>query len=111
MNKKIENLIEELKSECQKQGVSIICTAQKEGELRSIIHGETTEILLCLAIQEEHLDDNFPVPAHIVRRVAVDAYKRVQSEEENQSSNHTFVIGNKEDLADVITRILKEEVE
>ncbi|WP_274619775.1 hypothetical protein [Enterococcus faecium] len=29
MNKKIENLIEELKRECQKQGVSIICTAQK----------------------------------------------------------------------------------
>ncbi|EOE6428258.1 hypothetical protein ACKPC0_000079 [Enterococcus hirae] len=75
MNEKIENLIEELKSECQKQSVSIICTAQKEGELKSIIYGETTEILLCLAMQEEHLDDNFPVPAHIVRRIAVDAYK------------------------------------
>ncbi|EMF0081306.1 hypothetical protein ACTXLQ_00420 [Enterococcus hirae] len=109
MNEKIENLIEELKSECQKQSVSIICTAQKEGELKSIIYGETTEILLCLAMQEEHLDDNFPVPAHIVRRIAVDAYKRAQSEEENQSTNHTFVIDNKEDFADVMTRILKGE--
>ena len=58
MNKKIENLIEELKRECQKQGVSIICTAQKEGELKSLVYGETTEILLCLAMQEEHLDEN-----------------------------------------------------
>lgn len=87
MNEKIKNLIAELKSECQKQGVSIICTAQKEGELKSIIHGETTEILLCLAMQEEHLDENFPLPAHIMRRIAVDAYKQAQSEEENQSSN------------------------
>ena len=109
MNEKIENLIEELKSECQKQGVSIICTAQKEGKLKSLVHGETTEILLCLAMQEEHLDENFPLPAHIVRRIAVDAYKRAQSEEENQSTNHTFVIDNKEDLADVMTRILKGE--
>ena len=46
MNKKIENLIEELKRECQKQGVSIICTAQKEGELKSLVYGETTEICL-----------------------------------------------------------------
>ncbi len=30
MNEKIENLMKELKSECQKQGVSIICTALKE---------------------------------------------------------------------------------
>lgn len=66
MNEKIENLIKELKSECQKQGVSIICTAQKEGELKSIIYGETTEILLCLAMKEEHLDDNFPVHQHIL---------------------------------------------
>ena len=28
-------------------------------------------------------------------------------EEENQFSNHTFVIDNEEDLADVMTRILK----
>ncbi|EME8160493.1 hypothetical protein MT881_002367 [Enterococcus faecium] len=105
MNEKIENLIEELKNECQKQGVSIICTAQKEGEFESIIYGEITEILLCLAMQEEHLDENFPVPAHIVRRIAVDAYKQAQSEEENQSSNYTFVVDNKEDFADVMTRI------
>ncbi|NBA57123.1 hypothetical protein, partial [Enterococcus hirae] len=85
--------------------------AQKEGELKSIIYGETTEILLCLAMQEEHLDDKFPVPAHIVRRIAVDAYKRAQSEEENQSTNHTFVIDNEEDFADVMTRILKGEFE
>lgn len=105
MNEKIKNIIEELKSECQKQGVSIICTAQKEGELKSIIHGDAIGITLCLAMQEEHLDDNFPVPAHIVRRIAVDAYKRAQSEEENQSSNYTFVVDNKEDFADVMTRI------
>ncbi|HHK0761989.1 TPA: hypothetical protein ACQQME_002168 [Enterococcus hirae] len=111
MNKKIKNLIEELKSECQKQGVSIICTAQKEGELKSIVHGEATEILLCLAMQEEHLDENFPVPTHIVRRIAVNAYKQAQNEEENQSSNHTFIIDNDEDLADVMTRILKGEFE
>ena len=30
-------------------------------------------------------------------------------EEENQFSNHTFVIDNEEDLADVMTRILKGE--
>ena len=109
MNKKIKNLIEELESECQKQGVSIICTAQKEGELKSIIHGDAIGITLCLAMQEEHLDENFPVPAHIVRRIAVNAYKRAQNEEENQSTNHTFVIDNEEDLADVMTRILKGE--
>ena len=111
MNEKIENLIEELKSECQKQSVSIICTAQKEGELKSIIHGEKAEFLLCLAMQEEHLDENFPVPAHIVRRIAVDSYKQAQNEEENQSSNHTFVIDNEEDFANVIARILKGEFE
>ncbi|NJE65027.1 hypothetical protein E0L10_13210 [Enterococcus durans] len=61
MNEKIENLIEELKSECQKQGVSIVCTTQNE--------------------------------------------------EENQSLNHIFVIDNEEDLADVMTRILKGEFE
>lgn len=111
MNKKIENLIEELKSECQKQSVSIICTAQKEGELKSIIYGETTEILLCLAMQEEHLDDNFPVPAHILRRFAVETLKEAQNEEENQPSNHTFVVNNEEDLADVMNRIIKGEFE
>lgn len=61
MNEKIENLIEELKSECQKQGVSIVCTTQNE--------------------------------------------------EENHPSNHTFVIDNKEDFADVMIRILKGEFE
>ena len=109
MNKKIENLIEEVKRECQKQGVSIICTAQKEGELKSLVYGETTEILLCLAMQEEHLDENLPLSAHIMRRIAVDAYEQAKNEEENQPSNHTFVINNKEDLADVMTRILKGE--
>lgn len=111
MNKKIKNLIEELKSECQKQGVSIVCTTQKEGKFKSIIYGDAIGITLCLAMQEEHLDENFSVPAYIVRRIAVDAYKKAQIEEENHPSNHTFVIDNKEDFADVMIRILKGEFE
>ena len=58
-------------------------------------------------MQEEHLDENLPLSAHIMRRIAVDAYEQAKNEEENQPSNHTFVINNKEDLADVMTRILK----
>ncbi|HBK4052766.1 TPA: hypothetical protein LIZ41_002914, partial [Enterococcus faecium] len=50
-----------------------------------------------------------PLSAHIMRRIAVDAYEQAKNEEENQPSNHTFVINNKEDLADVMTRILKGE--
>lgn len=111
MNKKIKNLIEELESECQKQGVSIICTAQKEGELKSIIHGDAIGITLCLAIQEEKLEEILPVPAYIARRIGIESMEEVLNKKENQSTNHTFVIDNEEDLADVMTRILKGEFE
>lgn len=50
----------------------------KEGELKSLVYGETTEILLCLAMQEEHLDENLPLSAHIMRRIAVDAYEQAK---------------------------------
>ena len=111
MNEKIENLMKELKSECQKQGVSIICTALKEKKSISAIYGDPIDISFCLAIQEEKLEEILPVPAYIARRIGIESMEEVLNKKENQSTNHTFVIDNEEDLADVMTRILKGEFE
>lgn len=51
---------------------------KKKGNLKVSVYGETTEILLCLAMQEEHLDENLPLSAHIMRRIAVDAYEQAK---------------------------------
>lgn len=102
MNEKIKTLIKELQQECRKEGVAAICTLQKEGCVISMIVGDTTDVAFCLAVQEKELDENLPLPPKLLRAVGSTTLEGAPNKQ-----NHTFVIDNEEDLADVMTRIFK----
>ena len=55
---------------------------------------------------EKELNENLPLPSKILRAVGSATLEGAPNKQ-----NHTFVIDNEEDLADVMTRILKGEFE
>ncbi|EMF0150678.1 hypothetical protein N8A33_000459 [Enterococcus hirae] len=108
MNEKIKNLIEELMIICHDENIGLAVTAVDEQE--EIIKAEAG-------------------PAKLVVTGVLEQYKWAQDElaktscdcaectklkhqfgvADGISADHTFVIDNEEDLADVMTRILKGE--
>ena len=104
MNEKIETLVKELQQECRKEGVAAICTLKKEGHVINMLVGDATDVAFCLAVQEKELDENLPLPFKLLRAVGSATLGGAPNKQ-----NHTFVVDNEEDLADVVTRILKGE--
>ena len=52
MNRKIRSLIKELTEECDKEKVSLICTANNQGETVSAICGGLVDLSFCLGVQD-----------------------------------------------------------
>lgn len=104
MNEKIKNLIEELQKECRKEGVTAICTVQKEGKATSMSVGNVVDIAFCLAIQNNNLDKNLPITAEALRSAGLASIKKTTGVE---NPKHTFVVDDLNDLPDIFERILK----
>lgn len=75
INEKIQNLLKELQKECEKEGVSGICTLNKNGNAITMAIGNLTNIALCLAIQEREFDkdEDLPIPTRILRDAGLKA--------------------------------------
>lgn len=108
MNEKMKDLARQLQDECRKEGVSLLCTMQKKGKANVIALGNIADIGLCLAMEERNLDKQLPVPAAILRKIALEAFEgtAVQQDEIN---GHTFVLNDLADLPDVLNRIMRGE--
>lgn len=105
MNRKIRSLIKELTDECDKEKVSLICTANNQGETVSAICGGLVDLSFCLGVQEKKLSEKLPIHPEILRKSAVEALEEVKSD----NHKHTFVIENAEDLQDILNRIASGE--
>lgn len=53
MNRKIRSLIKELTEECDKEKVSLICTANNQGETVSVICGGLVDLSFCLGVKKK----------------------------------------------------------
>lgn len=108
MNEKMKDLARQLQDECRKEGVSLLCTMQKKEKANVIALGNIADIGLCLAMEERNLDSQLPVPAAILRKIALEALEgaAVQQDEIN---GHTFVLNDLSDLPDVLNRIMRGE--
>ncbi len=108
MNKKIENLIEELKKECDKENIGLSLSLVNEETFGMIAAGPANLAVMGALLQGKEYIEIAAGNCHCeeckkIRKVinAVD--------DEVSSTQHTFVINNKEDFADVMTRIFKGE--
>ncbi|MGM0152286.1 hypothetical protein IGK30_000080 [Enterococcus sp. AZ178] len=108
MNEKMKDLARQLQDECRKEGVSLLCTMQKKEKANVIALGNIADIGLCLAMEERNLDSQLPVPAAILRKIALETLEgtAVQQDEIN---GHTFVLNDLSDLPDVLNRIMRGE--
>lgn len=104
MNRKIRSLIKELTEECDKEKVSLICTANNQGETVSAICGGLVDLSFCLESKKK-LSEKLPIHPEILRKSAVEALEEVKSD----NHKHTFVIENAEDLQDILNRIASGE--
>ncbi|MGL9794387.1 hypothetical protein [Enterococcus sp. DIV1283b] len=107
MNEKIKTLAKELQQKCRKEGVTAICTLQKEGHVINMLVGDATDVAFCLAVQEKELDENLPLPSKILRAVGSATLEKTKNKGE---SDHTFVIDDLNDLPDIFERILRGEI-
>lgn len=104
MNKKIETLLRKLQKECEQEGVTVVCTLQKDGKVATALVGNLPNVACCLAIQERELDKNLPIPTSILRSAALDALGEGEKE---RSPRHTFVVDDWNDVPDILARILR----
>lgn len=107
MNEKIKTLVKELQQECPKEGVTAICTLQKDGHVVNALVGDLPDVAFCLAVQEKELDENLPLPTRILRGAGNAALEMTKNKGE---SEHTFVIDDLNDLPSIFKRILRGEV-
>lgn len=73
INEKIQNLLKELQKECEKEGVSGICTLNKKTQVTTMLIGNLPSVAFCLAAQEKDLDKGLPIPAKILREAGLKA--------------------------------------
>jgi len=110
MNKKIENLIEELKSECNKEKVGLSLSIVDENQGGIVAAGPANLAAIGALLQGkryiEIAEENCSCEGCQEVREVINAF-----DDEDYSSQHTFVVDSKEDLAGVMTRILKGEFE
>lgn len=102
MNEKIKTLVKELQQECQKEGVTVVCTLEKNGHVTNALVGNLMDIAFALAAQDKELDEALPIPARKLR-----AAGNAVLEGEPNKQGHTFIIDDLNDLPNVFERILK----
>ena len=102
MNEKIQTMLKELQRECQKEGVTLVCTLEKKGHVTNALVGDLTNIAFALATQDKELDDALPIPTRTLRAVGNAALESAPDKQ-----GHTFVVDNLEDLPDIFERILR----
>lgn len=110
MNEKIENLIEELKSECNKENIGLSLSLVDEGRYGVTAAGPANLAVMGALLQGKKYIEIAEGNCHC------EACKKIREginavDDEVFSAQHTFVINNKEDLADVMPRIFKGEFE
>ena len=108
MNEKIKDLAAQLLTECRKEDITLLCTMQKRGKGKVLAWGDTPSIGLCLAIQEEILDRQLPVPAEVLRTIAEDSLEEA-TKKKIRTSSHTIVVENVNDLPAILDDILRGE--
>ncbi|ROZ02724.1 MULTISPECIES: hypothetical protein [Enterococcus] len=111
MNEKIQMLLQELQQECEKEGVSALCTLNKGGSASFMSVGTLTDIGFCLAVQEKNLDKHLPLPAKMIRNAGIAALKGCDNEEEPSKQTHTFMTDDPNDVIDILSRALRGEFE
>ena len=108
INEKIQNLLKELQRECEKEGVSALCTLHKEANALQLHVGGLPDVAALLAIQESELDNKLLVPVKLLRNAGLEA---LGMETGKTMPDHTFVLNNVNDIPDVLERIRKGEFE
>ena len=110
MNEKIKNLIEELKSECNKENIGLSLSLVDEGRYVVTVAGPAKFAVIGALLQRkeyiEIAEGNCSCEGCQEVREVINAF-----DDEDYSPQHTFVVDSKEDLADVMTRIFKGEFE
>lgn len=108
MNEKIENLIEELKSECNKENIGLSLSLVDECRCGLVAAGPAKLAVIGALLQgKEYIEiaeGNCSCEGCQEVREVINAF-----DDEDYSPQHTFVVDSKEDLADVMTRIFKGE--
>ncbi|EMF0220872.1 hypothetical protein FAE01_RS07075 [Enterococcus hirae] len=105
MNEEIKTMVKELQQECQKEGVTVVCTLEKKGHVTNALVGDLMNIAFALAIQDKELDKALPIPARTLRAAGNVALESAPNKQE-----HTFVIDDLNDLPSIFERILRGEV-
>lgn len=101
MNEKIENLIEELIEECNKQDIAVLLSVKNDEIVMNAAGGNAIELA------EMHIRTETDLLEQLDLDNPSDLRKLVLC----QSIKQLFDIDRKEDFADVLTRILKGEFE
>lgn len=84
INEKIQNLLKELHDECEKEGVSGICTLNKKGQVTTMLTGNLPDVAFCLAAQERSFDEGLPIPTRILRDAGLKAMDITAKEPEKE---------------------------
>ncbi|MFB8539188.1 hypothetical protein [Enterococcus thailandicus] len=108
MNEKIKTLLNELQNECAKENVTAICTLNKNGECVNMAVGDSVaDFALCLAIQEESLDEELTIPSNVLRSAGIEALNEMESANKSTNNKHTIVVDDLNDLPNIFERILR----
>ena len=101
MNKKIENLIEELIEECNKQDVPVLLSVKGDGIIINAASGNDIELA------KMHIKNEID----LIEQLGLDDADDLKNLVLCQLIKQLFDIDSKEDFADVMIRILKGEFE
>ncbi|TGY25670.1 hypothetical protein E5348_04490 [Enterococcus hirae] len=99
MNEKIENLIEELIEECNKQDVPVLLSVEGDETTLNIASGNAIELA------KMHIG----IEIDLLKQLGLDDADDLKKLVLCQSIKQLFNIDSKEDFADLMTRISKEE--
>lgn len=99
MNEKIKNLIEELIEECNKQDVPVLLSVKGDETTLNAASGDAIELA------KMHIG----IEIDLIEQLGLDDADDLKNLVLCQSIKQLFDIDNKEDFADVMTRILKGE--
>lgn len=84
INEKIQTLLKELQKECEKEGVSGICTLNKKSNVVNMLIGNLPDVAFCLAVQERHFDEGLPIPTKILREAGLKAIENTETVSEKE---------------------------
>lgn len=84
INEKIQNLLKELQKECEKEGVSGICTLNKKSNVVNMLIGNLPDVAFCLAVQERQFDEGLPIPTRILRDAGLKAMEVTDKESKKE---------------------------